>query len=631
MKKFVQTTILSFIAAMAVSCSSGANNVTQAQRFTILKDQYFVKNNFSEYKIVIPSRQMERVQMAANEIQSFISEAADCFIPVINETEVKRTDKIISLGPTTQFNETFEDFDLSPLNLTISSFFMSTRDNNIYIYSNPTDNGHGVLYGAYQMLEDMIDYKFYMQDEIYYKEVNDINLLQYNDWFTKPSFDGRAIGNYTNSFDNTICNRYRLFNQYRGDEWADLYGHSQMGKFVKPNDPDPKNPSQTLVKSHRDWFMSNMAQLCWSAGEELERYVADRFIYFIQKYPKATYFMFGQEDNKYSCDCDRCLAKQENECLNAAGLQVAFMNNVINLVEQWIAENDPTREIKYVVFGYYATKEPPVVLNAQGQYVPYTNSVIPHKKLYIFYAPIECNFAVPLNSPINKELYDILQGWNAITKNTMMYLYDVNFHDYFINFNNFSTAKEMYQTCQDNGVAYMYTQGAMDSYVSGLDDMRNYVESNLMWDLSKDYDTLARDFMDHFYKDGSDDMWEYYTLYKDAYARYMAANVGQGGIYGHVTNGELFPYALVRRFDKCIHDAMTKISDYEFTNPALYKTLKDRIMKEYLLVIYLKIVLWKDNYTESERREMKEIFQYYTSYYNITRLCEGGSGVDLNW
>lgn len=630
MKKIAKLLTLSFISVMVVSCSSGSNDVVKEQRFTVLKDQYFVKNNFSEYKIVVPTTQMDRVQMAANEIQSFVSEAADCFIPIIYDTEVKRTDKIISLGPTTQFNDTFSGFDLSPLNFTISAFFMSTRENNIYVYSNPSDNGHGVLYGAYQMLEDMIDYKFYMEDEIYYKEVSDINLLKYNDWFTKPSFDGRAIGNYTNTFNSTICNRYRLFNQYRGDEWASTYGHSQLGKYVRPSDPDPKDPSKTLAKSHPDWFMSGYAQLCWSAGAELERYVADKFIEFFGKWPKATYFMFGQEDNKFTCECERCQAKKAAGCYNAAGLQVAFMNNVIKLLDEWLQVNDPTREIKYVIYAYYSSKEPPVV-QKDGKYVAYSDLVVPSEKLYIMYAPIECNFSVPLNSPINKELFDILQGWNAITDNTMMYLYDINFHDYFINFNNFSTVKEMYQTCRDNGVAYMYTQGAMDTYVSGLDDMRNYVESNLMWDLNNDYDTLARDFMNHFYKDGSDDMWEYYTLYKDAYARYLSTNIGQGGIYGHLTNAELFPYALVRKFDECIHNALNKASVYETTDPVLYKTLTDRIMKEYLTVIYLKIVIWRDNYTESERREMKEIFEYYTNYYNITRLNEGGSSIDLNW
>jgi hypothetical protein len=52
-------------------------------------------------------------------------------------------------------------------------------------------------------------------------------------------------------------------------------------------------------------------QLCWTAGEELERATADRFIEFFQQYPDAEYFMFGQEDNLCNCNCADCRSTME--------------------------------------------------------------------------------------------------------------------------------------------------------------------------------------------------------------------------------------------------------------------------------------------------------------------------------
>jgi len=49
-------------------------------------------------------------------------------------------------------------------------------------------------------------------------------------------------------------------------------------------------------------------------------------------------------------------------------------------------------------------------------------------------------------------------------------------------------------------------------------------------------------------------------------------------------------------------------------------------MKEYLSNIYLKMVLYRDFFTESEVNEMEEIWNTYTQYWNLKR---GGEGAGL--
>ena len=62
--------------------------------------------------------------------------------------------------------------------------------------------------------------------------------------------------------------------------------------------------------------------------------------------------------------------------------------------------------------------------------------------LYIFYTPIGANFAFQIDSPKNASVYKNLKEWSAIANGQLiMYLYDINFRNYFINFNNFDIKK----------------------------------------------------------------------------------------------------------------------------------------------------------------------------------------------
>ena len=73
---------------------------------------------------------------------------------------------------------------------------------------------------------------------------------------------------------------------------------------------------------------------------------------------------------------------------------------------------------------------------------------------------------------------------------------------------------------------------------------------------------------------------------------------------------------------------MEKIAHYETSDPDFYYSLKARIMREYLSVIYLKITLTKSDLSDEEKERDKEIFKTYISYFNITRAGEGGNVLD---
>ena len=263
--------------------------------------------------------------------------------------------------------------------------------------------------------------------------------------------------------------------------------------------------------------------------------------------------------------------------------------------------------------------------DGNGGYLPYSDKIKPHEKLRIFLAPIGANYAFDFDAPINKAAKQVLEGWSVVARNQIiMYLYDLNYRIYFVNFNNFSSVTGMYRKCAEIGADYMLTQGVSDTNICCFDEMRSYVESNMMWDVNRSYEDLADDFLKHFYKEAYAPMKDIYERVRDRYAYYQTmVQASMGDLTGDLCNSDLYPFGMVRQLDKDIKLALASIESIRGNDLNLYETLSDRIMKEYLSVIYLKMKLYRSNYSEAEVNEMIETFEYYIQKFGITKQGEG--------
>ena len=131
-------------------------------------------------------------------------------------------------------------------------------------------------------------------------------------------------------------------------------------------------------------------------------------------------------------------------------------------------------------------------------------------------------------------------------------------------------------------------------------------------------------FLKHFYKDAYPYMKDIYELIRDRYAYYQAlVQSSIGDTTGDIRNSGLYPFSLVRQLDLDISRALEAIKHIEEVDYSLYTTLKNRVMKEYLSVIYLKMSLYRGNYTTEEINEMLETWEYYIQLFGITHAGEG--------
>ena len=626
--------LLSIVSALSLTCCKKKNQDKEENNGpTVIADKFIMENGVSTYSIVTSKSPQAKESFAASEFNYFMKLATGYSFPMISEKDVRSGQHYISLGDTDQFKANFSDYNYSELDGTQSSYFVSTKDENIYIVASDDFNGDGVLYGVYDLLKYFINYTYYHDQEIYYEQKTTINLLDFGKTFVRPSYDIRSISTVYTYTNDIHTRRLRLLNNSRGSEWCRAtYGHSQIQTILGPWMIDPNDPlGRKYGESHPDWFtdpsMPKPAQagmmldncLNWCAGEEIERVVADRLIQFIQAEPNCKFVMCAQEDNSTTCanlpGCQEALNGWAKGSMTA--LQINFMNHVINLVEEWVRVNAPTRDLQYVIFAYHTTLEPP--LDSSG------NPVIQlHEKLRIYIAPISANYSVPFSSPINKDTYRIFEGWDKVAHGKLiLYLYDLNYKKYFVTFNNFGSATGMYRELLKYGVNYIMTQGVSDSNAPCFDELRVYCEANLMWNVNLDYDTLAYDFINRYYKEVAPQLKELYDAIRNRYAYYQSlVNPSSGGTSGNIDNTELYPLSFVRQMDILLKDAFATIEKFKNSDSEYYTMLFNRIMKEYLSVIYLKVKLYSD-YFSTEIEQLKDDFYFYASIFGITKVGEG--------
>lgn len=584
-----------------------------------------VQDGVSEYKIVLSATATANELFAANELANFLNLATGAELEIVTDDEYPSSDAIIAIGNTKQAQAANA---VSGQNLATSSFVLKTVGNSLYVTADKNGDGEACLYGVYQILQDAVNFRVYAADEIGYDTDNDTIPLYNYDKVYKPTFDQRELGYASIANDETYKKRMRLVWHDTDVRWT-LHGHTQASHFVNPDFSDtlhPEHEGMTYGQAHPDWF--DGGQLCWSAGAEMERVAAEKLIRYIENYPQGEYIMLGQMDNTDYCSCDRCKKKMAELGINPAGMQILFLNNVIKIAEQWRAENRPEQDVKYVTFAYNGTLQPPVKKDGNGNLVAINDQVKPHEKLYIYFTPIETDFAVDLSNQRNLSVMEALNGWNALASGRIMvYIYDINFHNYFINFNNFGTVEGMYRDYLDNGVYYMYSQGPIDTCVPCFQEMRVFVESQLMWDIDQGYDNLVNEFMQAYYRDAAPAVRKFYELIRNRYARYYAVDDTSlgGGIYDSIGDSDIWTENLVNALGDALDDALSAVEKYKATDNELYAKLHDRIMKEYLSVIFLKLSYYQASYTSAQIAEMKANFKYYTTYFQITNYAENDS------
>ena len=632
----------------STSSDSGSESISKEDiKYTDVK---MAENGVTEYKIIIPKEADECVQYAATELELYFeqSTSADITIETDEGKSFSSSVKYISLGDTTLKDAVGITVTKEEVNM--DGYKIIRKDNSLFIAAYES---RGVMYGVYEFLNIVFNYECYAIGaiDIDTKAVAYLPDLNYLD---KPSFEGRFLdGTMNNSAELMSKLRVKGMNmssaQYGGgamSEWFHGLHCESFWEIVSPKKNDyvpedyvPADPTEntTNYMIHPEWFASPLGQWCLT-NEELIDVAVEKLKQMILEDPDAIYVNISEEDMAGYCNCTRSEesycgmgCKESDSIYGKGGTLVRFINQIVTKLEAWRVQTCPERDLKYVTFLYHSTLYAPKKVD---------DTVVPHEKLYLRYAPIERCFLHEFydeTCSVNKTYAAAWKGWSNITDQLMVWDYRINYNHYFAFFDNWSSLPNEYKEYYDKGVINIMGQYNTGSNLASMTDLACYLNAKLMWDVNEDVNKLIDDFMDGFYKEGAEYMKQYLTLMRTHIASH-AYEKEQNGEEFHMGMYDKQNYYFTNATWKknVLEEAMSLLdkayNSYEgVTDLGLKSTLQDRVLKESICVRYLILLNYASYYDiyASTYDNMVDQWEADCKKLSVTVNSEGASLADF--
>ena len=539
------------------------------------------KDNFLEYGILTDGT--PSAEFAKEELQNFIEKSCGFRLEEYNGQT-----HYISLGDNEYSRDIISGYDFSQLNE--EGFYILPKDGNVYIFGAAPKS---VIFGAYEFLEKYLGVRFLSVDCCHVPTCNCLEIPE-EEVKCAPISPQRLYLSYNAAEDRLMSLRYKFSADFTPDcsdlaiknKWYTKIPTSHNSNCYVPYDKyKDSHPEFFNVHCYNLFRTLTVVELCYSNGltdegewdESVETSVlsvaTDSMMRFMEEDPSVEYFMFGRADNEdCRCRCPRC--EKAREKYGDAGIMIVFMNAIAKKLREKFAEKGKVFDKKLVTFAYLSTVEPPV---KDGK--PICKQVIPDESLYIRYAPILADYAYGLEDEKQKEeTRRQIVGWSALTKNLMIWDYNVNYNDYFWYFPNLSYLKQNMKTYQRMGAHYIMKQGANNVTPIWHDELNAYISSKLFWNVDADVDALVREYVSLCFGPGADKVQAYIDE-MEAFYEGLRKNDFHVEVSGHVAtqpyfSAEFYPLAMLQRQEQSLEEGIRAVK-----NSDLPQTEKDAYIK----------------------------------------------------
>ena len=588
--------------------------------------EYLVKDSETEYVLLLPKNAMEYEIEAANLINEFMKKAANVEFPIVYSNNVKAEQgKYISLGDTTLMRNSGISVDLTKFGE--SGFKIVTKDDDVYISGARGAFRKGTYYAAQDFLKYTIGWRAYTIDEVKFTVSKDVAFYDF-DVTEIPEFDTRRYG-VKNLEDNVTYQRY-MRNTIKDEEWIPFSGHSHFtvlhpsiyyaehkdwyyisSKYVKPEE---------YVQGDKCW---NAAQICLTNEELIEEFCS-QLVQWFRNYPNANFVHLGQMDNTLQCQCSSCVAKKAELNTNDAGVMVWFTNKVAREVTKRIQETEPTRQLTFEMFAYYSSIAPPVN-EVDGKYVAHHAEVIPDSNVMVQFTPLGSVITETIDHPSNQKFYNYLKGWKALTNNISTWTYGTNFYWLIFNNKNWDIATKDLRTYSELGVTSVYNQCAKNINEAQLVEMRIWVESQLMWNTSLNYQDLVEEFIENYYGVAAPYILKMFDA-MTTYYEYLRTQKGcTGGAYFTLDKKEYWSFGYVESIRKIMENALAEVEKLRETDPAAYQKYYWRVGGAYIENLYMQMEYYGGDYGATYCEKAINLFESFCNRLNITGMIENNS------
>ena len=451
------------IAGMFVSTDTSAQKKKRRNSSPEIKNEIVLaENQFTRYRIVLPSAPSDMEKKAADVLQHYLLQISGAAFPVIAadqdtsryEILLGQNDRLDELGIKIDFNTLAED-----------GFAIQTDSLRLIIAGG---NDKGTLYGVYSFLEKYLDCRMYSPDVKVIPKRARIALTRIDD-LQIPVIKFRDT-HYRVTWDAEYTDWHKLDHDEHGNrtDWG-MWVHT-FNALVPPEIYYEEHPEYfAMVKGKRI-----PTQLCLTNPDVL-KITIQSLRKMIAQDPAAKYWSVSQNDNRDFCTCEKCKAIDDREG-SPSGSIVSFVNQV--------ADQFPDKMISTLAYEY-------------GRRAP--KSLIPRDNVNIMLCSIEINRDKPITAdPTSADFARDVQEWGKIAKDIIVWDYVIQFNHLVSPFPNLHVLQPNIQFFAENGVSAMFEQGNRE--VGGeFAELRAYLISKLLWNPNENVDTLMNDFLHGYY------------------------------------------------------------------------------------------------------------------------------------
>ena len=541
------------------------------------------------------------------------------------------------------------------IDLGYSGYMIKTVGDTVFMKVN---SHYGYQTVCLAFLREVIGYEWYAEDTITYTKAG--AEMPTFDLIEKPDFDLVWRSGYISENGKTgsgVTNS-RTFTYINGN-----FVHNSFDYL----------PFATYGVEHRKWYADKptqlvhggqgIGQLCYSAHGDKEEYDAMLQTAFegvkqtLLEQPEVSTLTFTREDHNGHCDCDTCQAVEKEFNGSHAVLYMFFVNDLDTLIQEWIKEAQPGRDITVLFFAYSQTASAPVfgedgnysvpaarvgqyddgtkynyVMDSDGNEIElpynktYEDGLKCNKNVGVFFAPIDAAFPESFYHSVNKKHKETFEKWGLLTERLYCWIYDTMFTDYLTPYNSFDAIPETIRFLKDAGGRYIFNQAQGENVsCTGFGAIKTYLNYELPRDVNQDTGVMMDKFFANYFREAADPMREYYELLV-AYMEQLQEeypNIFHTGRRQNTDQPQYWDFeTLLGWLDLC-EDAKLAVAKYKTSDPDLYKTLIKHITIETIFPRWMICQYYGGYYNPVELQAMREKFANDCTLLGIANYAEG--------
>ena len=485
MKRLLIIGVVAFaaIATVAGQIDEGRRTIRSRGKDVVLAE----RGKAAAYSIVIPAKALPPQKYAAEELRDFIEKTTDVKLPIVMDMAALPEQAIV-----------LEVADATERVPPTDGFRLKADGKRLRIIG---DNGRGVLYGAYEVLERFAGCRWYASWHSVIPKRDRIAVPADLDETQTPAFAMREPYWYDVTQNQEFAARLRA-NSRSWKSFDEKYGGNPYrfgGKLGSCHTFEQLLPQDKYFDTHPEYFsmidgkrVRGKTQPCLTNPDVL-RIITSNVLDRIRKDPGAKFYGVSQEDNNQYCRCPNCKAIDDEEG-SPAGTNVRFVNAVAEAVEKEF----PDVLIETLAYSY--TQKAPKKTKLRHNVVPCL-------------CAISCDFARPIyESPYkaNVEFRKDIEDWGRQTDFLFVWDYTTDFAHYPLPWANVYSLQGNMRFFRRNHVKALFALGAWQGRHADFGELKAWLLAKWMWNPDLPMKPLLDDFFAGYYGKGAPFVREYF-------------------------------------------------------------------------------------------------------------------------